>query len=219
MNKAIIFDMDGVISDTQSLCAVAESQALAEWGIAMSPEEISRRFAGIRSREWLAQILAENGRSLDECEPLAHRRWELVQEQVVGNIREIPGSVSLIRMLASRHIPLAVASASRRAFIDKVLSTLGITECFQVIVSTDDVARGKPDPESFLTAAARLGVEPSDCTVIEDAINGMLAAKAAGMRCIGLVSDFSLDYPADIVCGSHVEIANIFAREYSSVLQ
>lgn len=205
--RAIIFDMDGVISDTQTLCSEAESRTLSEFSILMTPSEITRRFAGVRSQEWLAQVLKENGRPAHELTIMSERRWQLLQRLAHGNIREIPGSVALIRSLAGRKIPLAVASASRRIFVETVLSSLGVIECFQVIVSSDDVSRGKPDPMPLLVAADRLGVAPKDCLVIEDAENGMMAAKAAGMRCIGLVpKNYTRPYSADQLVNSLSEI-------------
>ncbi len=114
-----------------------------------------------------------------------------------GEITPIPGVVELIHKLKEDGFKLAVASASIRPFIKRVLTELNIKQEFDVITSTQDVKRGKPEPDVFLLAAEKLGVKPEHCTVIEDGISRMIAAKKAGMKCIGLIHHKG-EYPADI---------------------
>ena len=116
----------------------------------------------------------------------------------VGEFVGIPGTLACIKQLHSR-IPLAVASASRLPVIDLVLSTLKIKDKFTALTSSREVKNGKPAPDVFLLAAQRLNASPSTCVVVEDGISGMLGARAAGMRCIALVSDDNTDYPADLI--------------------
>ncbi|MDP3985649.1 MAG: HAD family phosphatase [bacterium] len=196
--KAVIFDLDGVISDTQVIHSAVESLLFARYGISIAPEEISRRFAGTMSREYFPVVFREAGKTCDDLEGLIRKRRETVMECARGNVRPIPGAPELIAHLASRKIPLAVGSGSNRSFIDLVLSELQLEHYFSAIASSDDVAKSKPDPAIFLLAAERLQVSPSQCVVIEDGINGMVAARAAGMKCIALVPPNHPPVPADI---------------------
>ncbi|MBP9771895.1 MAG: HAD family phosphatase, partial [Candidatus Pacebacteria bacterium] len=184
MINTVIFDMDGVISDTQKLHAKVESQMLAKFGIFLSPEEITMRYAGVRTREFLSDLLDKQGASYD-IEALLKEKWAAMEKAAQEEVEEVPGSIALITDLHQRGIPIAVASASNLEYVRTVLQKLGVFESFQAIVTGDMVQKGKPDPESFLLAAEKLGVLPHECLVIEDGISGMEAAHRASMQCIG----------------------------------
>jgi HAD superfamily hydrolase (TIGR01509 family) len=118
------------------------------------------------------------------------------------------------------HLKLAVASSSNKAFIEHVLKQLNMTEYFQAIASSEEVPRGKPDPAIFLLAASRLGIDPSECVVIEDGVSGMIGAKRAGMGCIGLVLEAETDtqkFPADVVVRSHDEITKQLLTQFGAI--
>jgi HAD superfamily hydrolase (TIGR01509 family) len=193
---AIIFDMDGVLSDTQTLHASVESELFAARGVTLSPDEITERYAGVADPEFFRAVLGSglDDRALDE---VIREKWVRMMERAAGAIRPIEGALELVGTLAAGGTPLAVASGSPRAFIDHVLDVLGIGACFPVRVGSDEVARGKPAPDVFLLAASRLKVDPRRCTVIEDGVAGMRAAARAGMRCIALVADPARPVPAD----------------------
>jgi len=192
---AIIFDMDGVLSDTQRLHASVESALFAERGITISPEEITERYAGVADADFFPAVL---GTGLDGAtlEWLIREKWTRMMGRSRGAIRPMEGAVELVRALAASGTPLAVASSSPLGFIHHVLHALEIGGCFAVRASADEVPHGKPAPDVFLLAARRLAVEPSRCTVIEDAVAGMQAAARAGMRCIALVADPDRVVPA-----------------------
>jgi HAD superfamily hydrolase (TIGR01509 family) len=194
---AIIFDMDGVLSDTQRLHASVEAELFHERGVAISAAEITERYAGVADAEFFRAVL---GSHLDgpTLEGLIREKWVRMMERSRGPIRPMEGAVELVRALTARGTPLAVASSSPLDFIDHVLDALGIAGCFAVRASSNEVPRGKPAPDVFLLAARRLAVEPSRCTVIEDAVAGMQAAARAGMRCIALVADPARPVPADV---------------------
>lgn len=193
--KAVIFDMDGVISDTQSLAANVESMVLKSYGIELSPEETTRLYAGTKHSFMYEKEFREHGITADVNEAVDKTWNEISASQ--DQIREIPGSVELIKRLSGSGYVLAVASGSRMQYIEIVLEKLGVRGYFGAVVSSSEVSRGKPAPDIFLLAAERINARPEECTVIEDAINGMQAAKNAGMRCIGLVQDDG-EYPADV---------------------
>ncbi len=102
-------------------------------------------------------------------------------------IAAVPGALALVERLHRRGVPLAVASSSPRPFIERVLRCLDVLDRFSVVMSGDEVARGKPEPDVFLAVARALGMAPVECVVIEDSRNGMIAARRAGMRCVALV--------------------------------
>ncbi len=212
---ACIFDMDGVISDTQKIYSSVESELLREYGIHMPPAEITRRFSGVSGRDMWPEIFHEARKACPPPQELSNRVWQRMLDRPLEEITEISGASRLISMLRERDVPLAVASGSRLVFIERVLTTLVLKEHFMAIASSQEVVYGKPAPDVFLLAAARLGVPPSSCVVIEDGINGMHAARSAGMYCIGLVADDGggKEYPADSIVRSLAEIPlGLFGR-------
>ena len=198
---AVIFDMDGVISDTQRLHSEVESELLRGWGIEIDPDDLTRRYAGIADRGFLPAVL---GRTVDggEFDRWTRDKWGAMAERAPGRIVPMDGALELIALLGARGVPIAVASSSPMSFIDQVLSELGVGDAFAARATGEEVPRGKPAPDVFLLAARRLGVAPERCTVIEDAVAGMTAARAAGMRCVALVDDPTRPLPADVAVRS-----------------
>ncbi len=184
--NAVIFDMDGVISDTQSICSSAGSVLLSGYGIAIPPEEITKRYAGVSSREFFLDAFQRNGIDMPDMNVLLSEWRRTVNNETQGHVRAIPGTVEFMKRLKSRSIPIAVASGSHPSFIDSVLTELGVKQEFNAICSSHEVENGKPHPDVFLLAAQRLEVDPKYCLVVEDGISGMMAARRAGMRCIAL---------------------------------
>jgi HAD superfamily hydrolase (TIGR01509 family) len=206
MNTAVIFDMDGVISDTQKFHAQVESQLLQDLGVALSPEEITKKYAGVQDEQMFEEIFASCGIKNIQPADLIKRKWKTMLQIAKGNITPIAYVIPLIKKLKKNNFHLAVASSSTKEFITTVLEELSLSKYFDTIVSGYDVARGKPSPDIFLLAAKKLGVEKYKCVVIEDGTNGMLAAKAAGIKCIGLVNDTTKEYPATILVTSLKEV-------------
>lgn len=203
--KAVIFDMDGVISDTQHVHARIEKEILARYGISMSEEEITKRFAGTPVTHLFHTLFEEHGILDVDIEALCREKRQAVMD-ATSEIIEIPGAAKLIESLHHAGARIAVASGSNHTYIGIVLATLRLSDFFEVITSNYDVPHPKPAPDIFLLAAQKLGVEPADCVVIEDGISGMKGAKAAGMKCIALVKDDD-EYPADLVVKSFAEVS------------
>jgi len=124
---------------------------------------------------------------------------EGVDEARKNNILPIRGTKELITNLNKSKFKLAIASYSPLEFIELVVHTLGLKDVFDSITSTDEVKRGKPGPDVFILAAKRISCKPEECIVIEDSLNGIIAAKKAGMKCIGFVADKGKNYPADLL--------------------
>lgn len=206
--KAVIFDLDGVLSDTQKFHAEVESALLKEFGVHLSPESITSMYAGVSDEEMFAEIFEKHGVTAASIGDVVRRKWDLMVQVARGSIVPVPHAVNLVRSLKRKGMKLAIASASSRTFIEEVVRVLGIKDCFSAIVSASEVARGKPAPDIFLLAARRLGVRPEESIVIEDGVRGMQGALAAGMKCIGLVSDASASYPATRIVVSLADVTD-----------
>ncbi len=186
MLEAVIFDMDGVIVDTEPVYFRAINEFLGQFGHSID-KRYNEKFFGISSYDaWttMKQDFKLDDVSVEECVyGMEKIRNRIIQEE---GYQPISGTVSLIRELHKAGIPLAVGSSSAINDIKHVTESLEIEECFQDFVSgRDECKNAKPDPEVFLKAAQKLGVSPEKCLVIEDSDNGSLAAKRAGMKIIG----------------------------------
>jgi len=201
MIKAIIFDMDGVISDTQRLHASIEISLLKKHGIDISPEELTTNYAGISDKEFFTKIFEVCGVTTD-VKDVIKEKWDKMMPLAVNNILPIPGAIKIINDLKEAGFKLGVASSAPIKFIELVLKELGLKDKFQAVTSVEDVEYSKPNPEIFLLTAKKLNVNPKDCVVIEDAESGMIAAKKAGMKCIGLVNKNDEKYHADLLITS-----------------
>ena len=206
--KAVIFDMDGVISDTQKIHSRVEEELLGEYGVHMSAAEITRKFSGVSGREMFSDIFKDAKKNAIEIDEIIEKKWQRMQHLTRGRITSIPGVGELINALRGARIRLSVASASRTEFIEFVLSELGFSNKFDAISSSTEVEKGKPDPAVFFLSAQRLGVRPEECVVIEDGIQGMIGARRAGMKCVGLVPIESKEiYPADLLVKSFADLS------------
>jgi HAD superfamily hydrolase (TIGR01509 family) len=200
MITTVIFDMDGVISDTQKIHSRIETEIVARYGVVITPEEVERRYAGVSLDILFGELL--EGKDADIASLIQEKRERMSQEP----IPPVPGAIELIQSLHAKGYKLAVASASTMPYINQVITSLSLTDYFGAICSTKECEHGKPEPDVFLLAAERLGSKPEECLVIEDGYSGMVAAAKAGMNCIGLVPDASKQYPTQNLVTSLSEI-------------
>ena len=187
MSKAVIFDMDGVISDTEKFHLFIDEKLIREHGIELRVGEL-KRYSGVLANEIFKDVFDRAGKTVN-VEKISDEKWEQLNEYAKGKINPIEGVVELIKALKDMNFKLVVASSSRQDFIKLVLSELNIREFFDSISSGYEVNLGKPNPAVFLLAAKKLGVQPQECVVIEDAPNGVRAAKNAGMKCIAITTN------------------------------
>ncbi|MFH0956345.1 MAG: HAD family phosphatase [Candidatus Aenigmatarchaeota archaeon] len=187
--RAVIFDLDGVIADSEPISGKSTAMVLGKRGIRLTDEE--RRLAfGRRSPDIFRDALRSRGMKFArvDIETMVGEKNAIMLDLMKGNLKAVPGSLELIGFLSGKGLKLALATSSHRDKMEMELRELGINELFPIIVTGDDVSKGKPDPEIFLLAARRLGVPPSECAVIEDSAFGVQAAKRAGMFAIGFAS-------------------------------
>ena len=205
MIKGIIFDMDGVISDTQKLHAKVESEIFSRYGISLTPEEITNKYAGVKATEFFKEVLDTQNEDYNLSD-LINEKWKKMEELASKSVDPIEGSQELIKELFEKGFSISVASASNYKYVEAVLKSLDLIKYFKHIVSGDMVKNGKPDPESFLLAASKMQISPENCLVIEDGRSGMEAAEKANMKCIGLVENKEKDYPTNILVTSLNEV-------------
>ncbi len=212
MIKGIIFDMDGVISDTQKLHSKVESKLLGRYGIKITPSEITTKYSGVRTEEFFNDLLKKHNQE-QNLDLLIKEKWLQMEKLASKSIDTIEGSIELIKRFSLANYSLAVASASNLNYVNTVLKTLRVINYFSYIVSGDMVSKGKPNPESFLLASSKIEIPPEYCLVIEDGISGMQAAKTGGMKCIGLVEDLNKSYPTKNLVTSLSEITQDYINQ------
>ncbi|HEY1316284.1 MAG TPA: HAD family phosphatase [Gaiella sp.] len=179
---AVVFDMDGVLVDTEHLWDEVREDLTTEWGGRYTPEA-QEAMMGMSSLEW-SRYLHE---TVGLREPPETINEEVVRRMLARYELElpvIPGAIEAVRRLDAAGYRLAVASSSNRELIDAVLRRLELAALFEATVSSEEVARGKPAPDVYVEAAQRLDVPAAQCAAIEDSASGIRAARAAGMRVI-----------------------------------
>ena len=184
---AVIFDMDGVLVDSYHAHFKSWQVVAAEEGLALTEAEFAAQF-GRTNPEIIAVYWGEGRFGDDEVAALADRKEAAFREILEADFPTMPGAKALLESLSGAGFALAVGSSGPPENIELVLRELGARPLFGAVVTASDVTRGKPDPQVFLLGAERLGVPPSRCVVVEDAAPGLAAAKAAGMKSIGLAS-------------------------------
>jgi len=187
MIKAVIFDWDGTLADTKKAVVKSFQKVLSEAGCRVSDEFIERRI-GIGTKKTIIEAFRECHMRLDvsTLEKLAKEKIR-IQAELTDIVNLLEGATELLETLQER-TKIALATMSNRKVVDKLLPEKRIEGYFDVVVTADDIAKPKPDPEVFLVSAAKLGVKPEDCVVVEDSVFGVRAAKEAGMKCIAVSS-------------------------------
>ena len=193
--RAVLFDFDGVLVDSEPLHFRAMREALLAEGFTIAEEEYWRHLLAHDDRTAIRIALERHGVAHDggRVEAVTRRKAEAF-ERVLADVPFLPGARELVLAL-SREVPLAIASGARRVEIEAVLQAGGLRDAFAAVVGIDDVSRGKPDPEPYLTAMRRLdgrapGLLPAECLVVEDSYTGILAGLAAGMKVLAVTNSF-----------------------------
>ncbi len=217
MIKAVIFDMDGLLINSEPFWEKAEIETFASVGITLTPA-MTKQTMGMR---------------VDEVVEYWHRRfpWQTpTQEVIVSELIQcvialvnahgaaMPGVYDVLKLCAERGIPMAIASSSLMSVIEAVVEKLGIADFFEVIHSAEYELYGKPHPGVFMTAAQKLGVPPDECVVFEDSINGVIAAKAGRMHCIAVPDESVRGNPRFAIADAALVSLSDFNEVYFSEL-
>lgn len=183
--SAVIFDMDGVLIDSEPLHQKVGLKMLGDLNIPID-REMFLRFTGTTVLSMWEILVKENNLNQNPTELTADYNRQIIEKlKVSSDVKLMDGVLDVLKNLKVKKIPVALASSSNKELIDEMLHKFAIEEYFDVIVSGSDVKHSKPHPEIFLLAAKELGISPSKCIVVEDSTNGTIAAKHAGMFCVG----------------------------------
>jgi HAD superfamily hydrolase (TIGR01509 family) len=201
--KAIIFDFDGVLADTEPLHFRMFRQVLHEEGLPLSEQDYYQKYVGLDDRGCFQAVLVAHGRPAlpETVRRLVERKAALMLELIKVTPVVYRGIEDFVKGAAGRY-RLAIVSGALRHEIELILQSAGLRSSFEHITAAEDIRNGKPDPEGYLYALQalnrRAAVQASDCLVIEDTVAGIQAAHAAGMRCLAV----STTYPADQLAGA-----------------
>ncbi|MBU1120738.1 HAD family phosphatase [Candidatus Micrarchaeota archaeon] len=212
----MIFDMDGVISDSEEMHLKAEEIVLKEIGIELSFDEM-KDYAGVVVKDFFKEMLEKYKVKGVTPEELLEKKDEFFFP-MLEEVKPIKGSIELLKELKGKGMKTALATSSRKKVADFILKKFNLEKEFNAVVNGEDVIHSKPHPEPFLLAAKKMKVNPEECLVIEDSEKGVIGAKKAGMKCIGLKDEKSGRQDlskADLVTGdlrklSHEKIKQLF---------
>ncbi|MBP7127737.1 HAD family phosphatase [Myxococcota bacterium] len=200
----VVFDLDGLLVDSERLQARAFAVALSPFGIVLDDREFGR-FVGLSTRQNFLDLARMHPRLADHLEEIHARKDRAYRELVEREMEPMPGARTLVEALHRDGIPMAVASSSPRADVAASLARAGLSGFLDRIVAGDEVARPKPAPDLYLRAAELAGLPPWQCVALEDARAGVEAAKAAGLSCVAIPNRYTRDHDfsrADLVLPS-----------------
>lgn len=183
---AVVFDMDGVLVDTNPYHKIAINQFCEKYGLQLSEEDLKNKVYGRTNKQWITNLfgtLTEN-----ELEAYAFEKEQLFRDLYAPHIVPVNGLIAFLDLLNHHRIPRSIATSAPRANVDFVLEKTAIQKYFEIILDERMVTRGKPDPEIYLKSAQALGLPPAQCIVIEDSLSGVEAAKNSGSKVIGITT-------------------------------
>ena len=215
--RAVIFDMDGVLVDSEPLHIKTDAVALAHFGIELDPETF-RGYTGMDNHVFFRDMCVKYGLKVSPEKVLEYKNSLLLSIYEKEGVPLVPGVSEMLSELRDRKysdIRFAIASSSGRNFVDCAVQALCIGSFLYCSVSGDDVRMAKPDPEIFLMTASRMGVYSGDCLVLEDSRNGIEAARNAGMHVVGYYNPLSGNQDlskADVVIESLLDFPDILGK-------
>ena len=190
--RAVIFDMDGVLTDSEPLINAAAVAMFRERGVVVQPEDFFP-FVGMGEDRYIGGVAEKYHVPLDLA-AAKHRTYEIYLDLVPRQLRAFPGVKEFVAACRAAGLLVAAASSGDKVKVSANLGTIGLPiDAWDAVVTGEEVTHKKPAPDLFLLAASKLGLSPAECIVVEDAVNGIQAAKAAGMRCVAVAQTFPPD--------------------------
>ena len=184
--RGVIFDLDGVLTHTGPAHQQSWQDLAEQYGLSMT-DEFFRNTFGMQNYQIIPLLLGREV-SPQEIEEISEQKEACYRRIVAAQLQAAPGALPLLDDLRQQEFALAIGSSAPKANVDLALNTLGIQDYFQAVVTGEQVTQGKPAPDTFLLAAQKLGLDPSHCVVVEDAVQGVEAGKAAGMAVIAVTT-------------------------------
>jgi len=201
MIRGILFDMDGVLSDSEPFICRAAVLMFSEMGLKVKPDDF-KPFVGTGENRYIGGVAGKYNMTVD-IEKVKARTYEIYREIIRGKLRPLPGACDFVASCRKKGFKLAIATSSDYIKMEANLNEIGIPlATFNASVTGSDVINKKPAPDIYLKAAGMLGLRPEECLVVEDAVSGIRAAKTAGCRCLAVATSFSINYlsDADWIC-------------------
>jgi len=203
MIKGVLFDMDGVLADSEQYICKASIMMFAEIGLTVKPVDF-KPFVGMGENMYIGGVAEKYGLRID-IEKVKARTYEIYKSIIKGNLKPLPGAREIVDRCSGMGLKLALATSADRVKMEANLNEIGILpSVFHAIITGLDVENKKPAPDIYIMAAESIGLKPRQCLVIEDAVSGVMAAKSAGCKCLAVSTTFdgALLYEADWMCES-----------------
>lgn len=184
-NFAVVFDMDGVLIDSNPYHKIALKQFCNKYGFNLSEEELRNRIYGRTNKEWISSLFGETLTS-QALEAYAWEKEELYRELYKHDVKAVNGLLPFLQALKDAGVRMAIGTSAPKGNVDFTLNAIKAWPFFEVILDESHVTKGKPNPEIYLKCAAALGMAPDQCVVFEDSISGLAAARASGAKVVGI---------------------------------
>jgi len=198
MIRGVLFDMDGVLADSEQYICKAAIMMFAEYGLTVKPIDF-KPFVGTGENRYIGGVAEKYGLEVDIVKVKA-RTYEIYKSIIRGNLKPLPGAGEMVNRCRNMGLRLALATSADTVKMEANLLEIGIpASTFNAIITGLDVENKKPAPDIYIKAAERIGLKPEECLVVEDAVSGIKAAKSAGCRCLAVTTSFdrTLLYEAD----------------------
>jgi HAD superfamily hydrolase (TIGR01509 family) len=196
---AFIFDMDGVLVDSNPFHKISLKQFCARYGFDLTEEQLREKIYGRTNKDWIPNVFGKL--SMDQIMKYQDEKEALFRELYKNDIKPVEGLIPFLENMDRNNIPRAIATSAPGANVDFTLSKTGMASRFPTILDESFVTTGKPDPEIYLKTAAALGFKPENCVVFEDSLSGVKAGKAAGCKVVGITTTHTPDelFETDLV--------------------
>jgi beta-phosphoglucomutase len=207
MIKGVLFDMDGVLVDSEEFICKAAIEMFREKGLRVKPVDF-KPFVGMGENRYIGGVAEKHHLELDIVEA-KNRTYQIYEAITKDRLKALPGAIEFVTLCQARGLRLALATSADRSKMEVNLKAIGLSEkSFYSTINGLEVERKKPFPDIYTKVSVNLGLKPEECLVVEDAVNGIKAAKAAGCKCLAVTTSFRRGklYEADWICDSLLNV-------------